>query len=118
MMDYDATFWNPSAMYNERSIHPKIENGLAFKRYKNNVYVEAFKNQTFNQNGNESANLEFNFYNPRELIFQDLSAEEKVKKIEVNTMRNGYIVDVLTWVVFQEMIEIGGRLIEIYKGVI
>ena len=33
-------------------------------------------------------------------------------------MRNGYIIDHLTSVDIQETVEIGGRVIEIYEGVI
>ena len=57
MMDFDATFLYPSAMWHENSVYPKIETGFAFKPHMNNVYVEAFNNQTFNQDGDESAIL-------------------------------------------------------------
>ena len=43
---------------------------------------------------------------------------KKLKKIEVNRMRNGYIVDTLTSVDICEIVIIGGRVIEIYEGVI
>ena len=33
-------------------------------------------------------------------------------------MRNGYIIDHLTSVDIQEIVEIGGKVIEIYEGVI
>ena len=33
-------------------------------------------------------------------------------------MRNGYIIDTLTSVDIQEIVKIGGRVIEIYEGVI
>ena len=33
-------------------------------------------------------------------------------------MRNGYIIDTLTSVDIQEIVEIGGKLIEIYEGVV
>ena len=55
MMDFDATFFYPSAMWDENSVYSKIETGFAFKPHMNNVYVEAFNNQTFNQDGDESA---------------------------------------------------------------
>ena len=44
--------------------------------------------------------------------------KEKEKKIEINRMRNGYIVDTLTSVDIQEIVKIGGKVIEIYEGVI
>ena len=56
-MDFDATSLYPSAMWDQNSVYPKIECGSCFKPDMNNVYVEAFNNPTFNQDGNESATL-------------------------------------------------------------
>ena len=117
-MDFDATSLYPSAMWDYNSIYPKIETGFAFKPHMNDIYVEAFNNQTFNEDGDESAILTIKYHNPPDLIFQHLPVKEKVKKIEVNRMRNGYIVDTLTSVDIQEIVEIGGKLVEIYEGVI
>ena len=55
----------------------------------NDVLVEAFNNQTFNQDGKESAIVKIKYYNPPDLIFQHLPVKGKVKKVEVNRMRNG-----------------------------
>ena len=55
LMGFDATSLNASAMWDENSVYPKIENGFDFKLHVNDVYVEAFSKQTFNQDGNESA---------------------------------------------------------------
>ena len=54
-MDFDATSLYPSAMWDENSVYPKIETVFAFKPHMNDVYVEAFNNQPFNENGDESA---------------------------------------------------------------
>ena len=113
-MDFDAVSLYPSAMWDEKSVYPKIETGFAFKPHMNKTYVEAFNNQSFN----ESAILTIKYYNPSDLIFQHLPVKEKVKKIEVNRMRNGYIVDTLTSVDIQEIVKIGGKVVEIYEGVI
>ena len=117
-MDFDATSLYPSAMWDEKSVYPKIESGFAFKPHMNDVYVEAFNNQSFNEDGDESAILTIKYYNPPDLIFQHLPVKEKVKKIEVNRMRNGYINDTLTSVDIQEIVKIGGRVIQIYEGVL
>ena len=117
-MDFDATSLYPSAMWDEKSVYPKIESGFAFKPYMNDVYVEAFSNQTFNEDGDESAILTIKYHNPPDLIFQHLPIKEKVKKIEVNRMRNGYIIDTLTSVDIQEIVKIGGKVVEIYECVI
>ena len=54
-MVFDATSLYPSAMWDKNSVYPKIETGFAFKPRMNKTFVEAFNNQTFNQNGDESA---------------------------------------------------------------
>ena len=100
-------------MWDEDPVYPKIETGFAFKPVMNDADVEPFNNKTFNQNGNESTVLTIKNYNPTDLIFQNLPVKEKVKKIEVNRMRNGYIIDTLTIVDNQEIVKIGGRVIEI-----
>ena len=117
MMDFDATSLHSSAMYVEKSVYPKIEKGFAFKPYMNDVYVEAFNNQTFKQDGKESAFLKLIYYNPPDLMFQHLPLEQKVKNVEVNRRRNGYIIDVLRNVDFQEFLKIGGRVNETYESV-
>ena len=66
---------------------------------------------------NESANLTNKYYNPPDLIFQHLPVKEKVKKIKVIRMRNGYIIDTLNSVDIQEIVKSGGKVVEIYEGV-
>ena len=117
-MGYDGNSLYPSAMWDENSVYPKIETGFAFKPNMKGIYVDAFNNQTFNEDGDESAILTTKYYNPPNLIFQHIPIEEKVKNIEVNRMRNGYIIDTLTSLDIQEIVEIGGKVIEIYEGVI
>ena len=117
-MDYDATSFYPSAMYDKESVYPRIETGFDFKPDMNDVCVGAFNNQTFNQDGVESDILRMKYYNPPNLIFQHLPVKEKVKKIEVNRMRNGFILDTSTSADIQEMVKIGRKVIGIYEGVI
>ena len=117
-MDYDATSLYPSAMWDENAVYPKIETGFAFERNMNDVYLEAFNNKTFNQDGDESAILTIKYYNPPDLIFQHLPIKEKVKKIKVNRMRIGYIIETLTSVDIQEIVKISGKVVKIYEGVI
>ena len=49
---------------------------------------------------------------------QHLPIKEKVDKMEINRMRNGYIIDHLTSVDIKEIVKIGGKVVEIYEGVI
>ena len=115
LWDFDAVSLYPSAMWNENSIYPRIETGYAFTRDMNDELVEKFNNQTFTQG---SAILKIKYYNPRNLIVQHLPIKERLNKIEMNRMRNGYIIDTLTSVDIQEIVKIGGKVIEIYEGVI
>ena len=86
--------------------------------HEKNIYVKAFNNQTFNQNGNKSAILRIKYCNLPDLIFKYMPVKEKVKNIEVNRMRNGwYIIDTLTSINLCEIVKIGGKVIKIYEGV-
>ena len=57
-------------------------------------------------------------YSPQEKFFQKLPVREKVEKIEINWTRNGYNTDTLTSVYIQEVIDLGGKVIKLYVGVI
>ena len=76
MMDFDASSFYPSAMWDENSVYPKIETGFAFKPQIKKTYVDAFNNQNFNEDGDESAILKINCYIPPNLIFQHLPVKK------------------------------------------
>ena len=101
-------------MWDEKSIYPRIETGFAFTPDKNNELVENFTTRTFNQ-GN--AILEKDHFIQKNSIAQHLSVKEREKEIEINRMRNGFIIDTLTSVDNQEIVKSGGKVIEFYKGV-
>ena len=115
LWDFDAVSLYPSAMWYENSIYPRIETGYAYTRDMNDTLVEMFNNQTFTRG---SATLKIKYYNPKNLIVQHIPIKGKEKKIEINRMRNGYIIDTLTSVDICEIVKIGGKVIEIYEGVI
>ena len=115
LWDFDAVSLYPTAMSDANSIYSKIETGYVFTKDMNDDLVNKFNTQTFNQG---SAILKVKYYNPRNLIVQHLPIKEKVNKIEINRMKNGYITQVLTSVDIQEIVKIGGKVIEIYEGVI
>ena len=115
LWDFDAVSLYPSAMWDPKSIYPKMETGYAHDKHMNNELVETINNQIFTQG---SGILKIKYYNPKNLIVQHLPIKEKEKKIEINRMRNGYITQVLTSVDIQEIVKIGGEVIEIYEGVI
>ena len=84
----------------------------------NDAVVGAFNNQIFNQDGSESAILKIIYYNPPALIIQHLAVKETLNKIEVNRMRNEYVIDTLTTVDVQEIVKIGGKIFKVFEGVI
>ena len=43
-MDYDATRLYPPAMWDEKSVYPKIESGFALKPPLKDIYVDEFNN--------------------------------------------------------------------------
>ena len=96
------------------STYPKIETGYAFTPDMNDEIVNQFNTKTFTK----SAILKIKYYNPVDIVLQHIPVKEEVNKIEVNRLRNGYIVDVLTSVDTQENVRIGGKVIEVYEGVI
>ena len=77
-MDFEVNSLYPSAMWDEKSFYSKTETGFAFKLHMNDVYVEAFNNQSFNQDGNESAILKIKHYNPHSIMIQHLLVREKL----------------------------------------
>ena len=105
MMDFDGTSFYPSAMWDENSVYPKKETTFAFTQHMNKTFVDALNNQTFNEDGYESAVLRIKNNKPPDLIFPHLPLKEKVKKVEVNRMRKGYNLDTLTSVDIQENVK-------------
>ena len=80
LWDFDAVSLYPSAMWDEKSIYPRIETGYAYTPDMNNEIVEKFNNQTFTQG---SAILKIKYYNPKNLIVQHLPVKEKEKKLRL-----------------------------------
>ena len=102
-------------MSGPKSIYPRIEIGYAPTPDMNDKLVEKFNNQAFVQG---SAILKIKCYNPKKLIVQHLPVKERVKKKEINRSRKGYISTNLTSVDIQEIVKIGGKVIENKEGVI
>ena len=62
--------------------------------------------------------LKWNITIPLICYFNPYQFKKKAKNIEIISMRNGYIIDVLTSVVIQEIVKLRGEVIEIHEGVI
>ena len=63
-MDFDATSVHPSAIWNEKSIYPRIETGYVFTKDMNDELVEKFKSASFNQG---SAVLKIKIFNQQKI---------------------------------------------------
>ena len=81
-MDFVATSLYHSATWVRSSLYPKIKTEFTFQPLLNDVYIETFNNQSFNQDGNESALLRINYYNPPNLMFQHILIRRKFKKLK------------------------------------
>ena len=80
-MDFDATSFYPSAMWDDISLYPMRETGYAFTSEMNSDFLEKFKNQTFTQG---SVNLEVRYYKAPDLIFQHMPVKEKKIKNKIS----------------------------------
>ena len=113
LMAFDATSLYPSAMVDGK--YPKIETGYAFTKDMSSDIINQFNS---GKTQFASAILKVKYYNPKDLVIQHLPVKEEVNKIEVNRLRNGYIIDTLTSVDNEEIVKIGGKVIEVYEGVL
>ena len=114
LWDYDAVSLYPSAIWDENNIYPRIETCYAYTTDMNSELVQNFNTDVFTRG---SAILNIKYFNPKNLIVQHLPVKEKEKKIQINRMRNGYIIDTLASVDIQEIVKIGVKVIQIYEGV-
>ena len=101
-------------MWDEKSIYPRIESDYAFRKGMNEELADKYKNQSLTQG---SAILTVRECNPSNLMVQNLSIKERVIKIEINRMRNGYITETFTSVDIQEIVKLGGVVFENFEGV-
>ena len=115
LWDFHAASLYPSATWDENSIYPRIEPGYAFTEAMYEELVEKFNSGNFTKG---SAILKIKYYNPKDSIVHHLPVKEREKKIEIDRLRNGYIIDTLTSVDIQEIVKIGCGVIWTYEGVI
>ena len=66
-------------MWDENSVYPKIESGFAFAPQLNDVYVKTFNDQTFSEDGDESAILTINTTILLILYFNIYQLKKKLK---------------------------------------
>ena len=102
-------------MWDENSFYSTIETGYALTNDLNHELIEKFNFQTFTGG---SAISKLKCFNPKALIVRHLLVKEKVEKVEINRTQNGYIIDTLTNVDNYGFVKIGGKVVEIYEGVI
>ena len=114
LWDFDAMSLYPSAMSDEKSIYPKIETGYAYTKDMNDELVEKFSNQRFTQ-GCEISKIKHS--NPKYLIVQHLPVREKVKILKLSGCVTVIVLMFQLLLIFEEIVKIGGRVVEIFDGV-
>ena len=122
LVSYGFNSSYPSAQIDKDSTWPKIETAYPFKKYMNDAVCYLFNSGKWNQL-NRSAFLTIKYHNPENLIFQHLPIKEKIKNPyknnrfeEINRMRNGIIIDILTSVDIVEIVKCGGVILEVFEG--
>ena len=81
LWDFDAVSLYHCAMWDEKSIYPRIEARYAYTKDMNDRLVEKVNIQKFRR---ESAILKIKNSNPKNLIVQHLPLKEREKKFEIN----------------------------------
>ena len=82
-MVFDANSLYPSAMWDRNSVHTKKETGFAFKLHMNDVYVEAFNFQSFNQDVMKVRYLELKITIHLIFYFNSCQLKKKFKKLKL-----------------------------------
>ena len=93
----------PSAMWDENIIYTRTETGYNYTEDMNGELINKFITGNFTQG---SAILKKKFYNTNQVIVQHPPVKQRANKIEINRLRNGYIIDTLTGVDIQEIVKI------------
>ena len=124
LVSSDYTSLYPSAMSCPKSIWPKIETSIAINpKQDSNYSCDLFNNNEW-KNLNKSGFFKVKYYNPVYLILQHLPVNEEVfneskNKFErVNRFRNGHITQHLTSVDIEQIVRIGGVILEFIEGFI
>ena len=124
LVSSDYTSLYPSAMSCPKSIWPKIETSIAINPKQDSNYLcDLFNNNEW-KNLNESGFFKVKYHNPEYLILQHLPVngevfnESKNKFEHVNRFRNGHITQHLTSVDIEQIVRIGGVILEFIEGFI
>ena len=110
-------------MAHEKSTWPKIETAKAIRPEDSKHLCELFNNKEW-KNLNKTRFFKVKYYNPNHLVLQHMAIKEDVfnetkNKYEcVNRFRNGDITQHLTSVDIEEVVRVGGFIIEFYEGFI
>ena len=102
-------------MSDDKSCYLRIETGYVYTEDMNDEFVKKFNSQKFTKG---SGILKIKYYCPKKLLVQHIPVKERVRKMEINRMRNRYIIQTLTSVDFQEIVKIGGNVLEVYESII
>ena len=107
-------------MAHEDSKWPKRETIQATKPEDNNRLCEFLNNKKW-KNLNKSGFFKVKHYNPKDKIFQHMSVkavvfkDKKNRNEQLNRFRNGYIIQHLTIVDFEDVVRTGGNFLEFHE---
>ena len=122
LVSFDFNSLYPSAQVDIISTWPKIETSYPFKKFMSDAVCTLFNSGRWNEL-NRSAFLTVKYHNPENLIFRHLLLKEKSENPyknnrleEINRMRNGVIVLILTSVDNVEVVKGDGVILEVFAG--
>ena len=92
-------------MWDEKSIHPRIETVYAFTEDMNDELFEKLSSDKFDQVG---VLLKREHYTPRFLIVHHHLLEQKMIKVEIIRMGVSCFLDTVTSLDIREIVKIGG----------
>ena len=124
LVSSDYTSLYPSAMSCPISTWPKKETSIAINPIQDSNYLCDLFNKKEWKKLNKSGFFNVKYYNPEYLILQHLPVNEEVfneskNKFEhVNRFRNGHITQHLTSVDIEQIVRIGGIVLEFIEGFI
>ena len=122
LVSYDLNTLYPSAQLDVNITWPKIETTYPFTKYMSEAVCRLFNSGRWNEI-NTSAFLTLKYHNPKSLVCQQLPINEKVNNSyknnrveEINRLRNGIIINTLTFIDIVEIAKCGGFILEVFEG--
>jgi hypothetical protein len=129
LMAFDATSLYPSAMWDSASEFPDSTSARAFMAEEEQEILDLFNSQKFRP---RTGFFRIKYHYPPDNFLQHLPVKENIRRpcrdtyhskpydktYEVSRFRNGYAEAHLSSVDIQEIVRTGGKIIQIYEGIV